>query len=263
MNYVKAKKQYGQNFLKNKEILNIIASSISVNSKDLIVEIGPGMGALTSYLYKKNSFLLCYEIDLQMKEYLEKFNTDRSKIIYGDFLKQNVLSDSCLYDYQDAFVVANIPYYITSPIIEKLLELSIFSEIVLLIQKEVAQRIVANAHTKDYNAFTLFIDYFYDSKIICTVDRNDFFPVPNVDSAVVKLIKKKNAPVRDQEFYFQFIKKAFTNKRKTLKNNMKDFDWNIIKAILERLGYKENIRAEEISREDFYKIVVEYKKIEQ
>lgn len=258
MKYIEAKKRYGQNFLKSREVLESIASVIEIQKEDLVIEIGPGMGALTAYLYQKNSFLLCYEIDIRMKEYLEKYNTDRSKVIFTDFLKQEVEEDMHSFPYQNVYVVANIPYYITSPIISKLLEISSISEIVLLVQKEVAERIVANSHSKDYNAFTLFIDYFYDATLLFSVDRNHFVPAPKVDSAVVHLVRKKYVPVEDKSFYFQFIKDAFSSKRKTLKNNLKSYDWKKIKSILFALGYTENVRAEEIKKEDFYVLAAKY-----
>ena len=218
MKEIKAKKRYGQNFLKNKEILQNIADAISIKQNDLVIEIGPGMGALTAYLFQKNSFLLCYEIDLRMKAYLEKFHTEKSCVIYDDFLKRDVLADIKKFPCENGYVVANIPYYITSPIIIKLLELSFFKEIVLLVQKEVAERIVADAQSKSYNAFTLYVDYFYDAELLFFVDRYQFTPIPNVDSAVVRLTKKENIPVKNKAFYFQFIKEAFSSKRKTLKN---------------------------------------------
>ncbi len=260
MKYVEAKKRYGQNFLKSREVLEKIANAIIIHENDLVIEIGPGMGALTEYLYQKHSFLLCYEIDTRMQEFLEKYNTEKSKVIYDDFLKREILLDINKFPYEKVYVVANIPYYITSSIITKLLELSIFEKIVLLVQKEVAQRITSSAHSKEYNAFTLYVDYYYEAELLFFVDRNQFTPAPKVDSAVVKLIKKENVPVQNKEFYFQFIKEAFSSKRKTLKNNLKNYDWEKIKGILERLGYTENVRAEEIRKEDFYQLVCLYEK---
>ena len=257
--YVKAKKKYGQNFLKNKEILENIANSISVQENDLIVEIGPGMGALTEYLYKKDCYLLCYEIDPRMKNYLENYNTKRSQVVFDDFLNRNVFEDVKRFSYHSLYVVANIPYYITSPIISKLIELEEKpKEIVLLVQKEVAERITADASTRDYNAFTLFISYLYEAKLLFYVDRNQFVPSPNVDSAVIQLIRKEKIEVQDKDFFLRFVRDAFQNKRKTLKNNLKEYDWKKIKHILEDLGYSENVRAEEIKKCDFYCLVNQY-----
>ena len=179
MEHVKALKKFGQNFLKNKNVLNNISSAVSVTDKDLIIEIGPGMGALTEYLVKKESALLCYEIDLRMKDYLQKYESDKVRIIYDDFMKRNILKDISDSNYENIYVMANIPYYITSPIIIKLIESPInFKKIVLLVQKEFAERLVANHRHKEYNAFTLFVDYFYETNINCIVSRHDFIPAP-------------------------------------------------------------------------------------
>lgn len=252
MEPVKALKRYGQNFLKNKIVLERISSLANVSEKDLIIEIGPGMGALTSYLSKKGCSLVCYEIDARMKEHLQQYENEKVKIIYDDFMKRDIVEDLSSYSYDKLYVVANIPYYITSPIILKLIESPvIFSKIVLLVQKEFAERLVANHGHKEYNAFTLFVDYFYEAKIDCIVSRDDFIPVPKVDSAVIELVKKETEDIYKKEEYFVFIKEAFKNKRKTLKNNLSNYDWNKIIEILNELGYKENIRAEEISKENF------------
>lgn len=259
MDYIKAKKKYGQNFLRNEKILSDIVNSVSVDSNDLIIEIGPGMGALTKYLCELNANLLCYEIDVRMKDYLFKYEADKIVIIYDDFMKRNVLEDIKDIQYKNLYVIANIPYYITSPIILKLINLEKeVKEIVLLVQKEVAERICATNNHKEYNAFTLAIDIDYDAELVFPVSRNSFVPVPNVDSAVIKLIRKKDIVVKDKTFYLKFISAAFQNKRKTLKNNLKQYNWLKIERILNELGYPENVRAEEISKGDFKILVNKY-----
>lgn len=260
MEYIQAKKKYGQNFLKNERILQKIACSVDVLENDLIIEIGPGMGALTEYLFQKESFLLCYEIDERMKAYLQKYDSKKSKVLYGDFLKRNIEEDIKNIPYENIYVVANIPYYITSPILSKLVEFAVpIKEIVLLVQKEFAERVVSESHCKEYNAFTLYIDAFYETKLISYVSKKDFYPVPKVDSAIIKLTRKEENNIKDIPFYLQFTKDAFLNKRKTLKNNLKSYDWNRIKKLLNELDYKENVRAEEISKEDFKELVNHYK----
>lgn len=252
MENVKALKKYGQNFLKNKEVLKKISSLVEVSEKDLILEIGPGMGALTEFLTQKNSFLLCYEIDERMKTFLNKYETNRTKVIYDDFMKRDILKDLSVYPYENLFVVANIPYYITSPILLKLIHFPVaFQKIVLLVQKEFAERLAALPGQKEYNALTLFVDYYYDVKINCIVSNIDFMPAPKVDSAVIELNLKERKEIFNKEGYFLFIKEAFQNKRKTLKNNLKKYDWSIVLPILQDLGYTENVRAEKISKEDF------------
>lgn len=259
MEYIKAQKKYGQNFLKSKEILSKIASSVEVGEKDLIIEIGPGMGALTEYLSLKNSYLVCYEIDKRMDVYLKKYENKKCKIIYGDFLKQDILEDTKDIPYENVYVVANIPYYITSPIISKLIEMKVKTkEIVLLVQKEFAQRITAESKHKEYNAFTLYVDLEYDASLLFKVGKEHFTPSPKVDSAVIKLSRKEEIGVQNKEFYLQFLRDAFENKRKTLRNNLKEYDWERINNILGVLGYKESVRAEEISKKDFKTLVNEY-----
>jgi 16S rRNA (adenine1518-N6/adenine1519-N6)-dimethyltransferase len=258
---IEAKKKYGQNFLKNKNVLENIADSVNVGTNDLIIEIGPGMGALTEYLALKGSYLICYEIDERMIPYLEKYNNSKTKIIYGDFLKRDIELDIKKYDFDTIYVIANIPYYITSPILTKLIESNInFKEIVLLVQKEFAERLTAKYNNKDYNALTLYVDYKYNANLLFNVSRKDFVPSPNVDSAVIKLTLKDNIDIADKDFYFKFIKDAFTNKRKTLKNNLKNYDWNKISYLLSKLGLDENVRAEQISPENFSYIVNNYQK---
>lgn len=259
MEFIKAQKKYGQNFLKSATVLSKIASSVEVTESDLILEIGPGMGALTKYLISKNTKLLCYEIDERMKVYLNELENEKCHVIYGDFLKRDILEDIKDISYNNLYVVANIPYYITSPIISKLLEMEVKpKEIVLLVQKEFAERITAEEKHKEYNAFTLYVDLEYTASLLFQVDRNHFIPVPNVDSAVIKLVRKEDSSVQNKEFYLKFIRDAFQNKRKTLKNNLKEYDWNKVSTILKELGYKENVRAEEIRKEDFKTLANKY-----
>jgi 16S rRNA (adenine1518-N6/adenine1519-N6)-dimethyltransferase len=128
------------------------------------------------------------------------------------------------------------------------------------VQKEFAERLTAKYNNKDYNALTLYVDYKYNANLLFNVSRNDFVPSPNVDSAVIKLTLKDNIDIKDKDFYFKFIKDAFTNKRKTLKNNLKNYDWNKISYLLNKLGLDENVRAEQISPENFSYIVNNYQK---
>lgn len=260
MNNIKAQKKYGQNFLNDKNILNKISNLASVTEDDLIIEIGPGTGALTSFLYQKKCYLLCYEIDLRMKSFLEQYS-NKTKVIYTDFLKSDIILDIKDIPFKNIYVVANIPYYITSPIIKKLLELEIdLKKIILLVQKEFAERITASYNTKQYNALTLYINYKYDASYAFDVNRKCFDPVPNVDSAVITLTKKENISVINKEFYFKFIKDAFQSKRKTLKNNLKAYNWAKISSLLKEMGYQENVRAEEIKMDDFVFLCNNYEK---
>ena len=257
---LKAQKKFGQNFLKDETILSRIASSIEINPDDLVIEIGPGMGALTKELKHANSYLLPYEIDERMKPYLEQFETEKSHIFYGDFLKRNLIEDIKTIPYKNLYVIANIPYYITSPILAKLIEQKTpIQKIVLLVQKEFGYRLCAKEKTKDYNAFTLYVDAKYDARVLFEVGKEFFVPVPKVDSVVIELVRNEKVEPQNFDFYLRFVRDAFQNKRKTLKNNMKSYDFNKIKSILATLGYQENVRAEEISKEDFRTLASLYK----
>ena len=145
---IKAKKSLGQNFLQDENILKKIANSIKTNTNDLIIEIGPGKGALTKYLKEKKSFLLCYELDQRLKEILKKLEDDRTKIIFKDFLQANILDDSKNFNYENIYIIANIPYYITTPIIKHVINLEKLKSMTLLVQKEVAERLTARPHNK-------------------------------------------------------------------------------------------------------------------
>ena len=244
---MKAKKSLGQNFLKDEKVLANIANLFSSAKNDLILEIGPGMGALTKYLILKKSPVIAYEIDLRMKEYLDKLNN--LEVIYQDFLTSN-LNELKKYQYQKLYVAANIPYYITTPIIEHIIKNVIPDKMVLLVQKEVAERFCALPNTKDYGYFTVFLNHYFNTHLEFEVPKEAFYPVPKVTSAVIVLDKKTNIISLDEKKFWAFVKMAFRQKRKTLKNNLKEY-WFIIEPILKENGYNPNVRAEELSYEMF------------
>jgi len=240
---IPAKKSLGQNFLKDETILKKISESFSVSSNDLILEIGPGKGALTKYLLQKGCQYVAYEIDERMKPIL---STMTSHVIYQDFLKSNLMLDLQSFSYDHLYVIANIPYYITTPIIEHIMNFSIsLQEMVLLVQKEVADRFVAQPHTRDYGYFTVYLNYYFEMEKIIDVARNCFDPIPNVDSAVVKFKRKETTKLNEQK-YFSFLKVCFLNKRKTLRNNLKNYDWNKILYVLQKYQLSDCVRAEEV-----------------
>lgn len=246
-----AKKSLGQNFLTDQTILQKISHSVSPTKNDLIIEIGPGKGALTKYLLQKDSQYLGFEIDERMKRILEDMT---NQIIFDDFLNRNLIEDLNSFSYEKLYVVANIPYYITTPIIEHLICSGLtFEKIVLLVQKEVADRFCAQPHTKDYGYFTVYLDYYFHVTKLFEVSRNCFNPVPNVDSAVVCFEKKERIEMNTKE-YFSFLKTCFSNKRKTLKNNLKQYSWDKIVPILEQNHYSQNVRAEEITSRVFLEL---------
>ena len=252
---IKAKKSLGQNFLKDENILKKIADSIKTNEEDLIIEIGPGTGALTKYLQAKNSFLICYEIDLRMKEILKAYENEKTKVIFKDFLTADIYEDGTNFDYQNIYVIANIPYYITTPIIKHLLNLTTIKSITLLVQKEVAERFSAKPKSKAYGSLTVYLNYYFNITNLFDVRRTSFYPIPNVDSSVVKFERKKETlNIKNEKLFFKLINDSFKMKRKTLKNNLKEYDWSKIKKVLEKNHLEENVRAEELSLEIFEQI---------
>ena len=148
---MKAKKRLGQNFLVNKLIINKIVDEVLACKKDLIIEIGPGKGALTKLLKEKKAFVLAYEIDLDLKQYLEKLEDNQTTIVWQDFLKSNIKQDLKKFKYEKLYIIGNLPYYITTPIIEHIINSDlIFEKLVIMVQKEVAQRFLALPHNKEY-----------------------------------------------------------------------------------------------------------------
>ena len=246
---MKAKKYYGQNFLKNEEIIKNITDLVNPNENDLIIEIGPGRGALTKYLIKKNCDLICIEIDTDLKIYLDKYQSKKCKIIYEDIL--NVDFKEITKNYQNIYVVGNLPYYITSPILEYLINSIKAQKMVFMVQKEVADRYSAKVNTKDYGYFTLFLSFYYEVNKEIYVGKNNFDPIPKVDSEVISLSLKDKVSDINPEKYFAFLKECFSHKRKTLKNNIVSYDFEKIMNVLNKYGLNESVRAEQI-REDIF-----------
>ncbi|MCM1053120.1 MAG: 16S rRNA (adenine(1518)-N(6)/adenine(1519)-N(6))-dimethyltransferase RsmA [Ruminococcus sp.] len=252
---IKAKKSLGQNFLNDESVLKKIADSVYITSDDLIIEIGPGKGALTKYLVKKDSFFVAYEIDERMKDILSGYKNDKVKIIYGDFLQADILADINDIDYKNIYVIANIPYYITTPIIKKIIDLEKLQSMTLLVQKEVALRFSAEPNSKSYGSLTVFLNYYFDIKYLFTVKNTSFTPVPKVDSAVINFVRKeKNKNLKNEELFFKLVEDAFKMKRKTLKNNLKSYNWKKVLEVLYKYNLPENVRAEQVSLEVFIEI---------
>jgi 16S rRNA (adenine1518-N6/adenine1519-N6)-dimethyltransferase len=240
------KKRFGQNFLKDENLLKKIVTSANIKGEK-VIEIGPGMGALTKYIVKDVSFLYAYEVDTTLKDHLSKLfhNQDNMKIIYEDFLE----ADLSIYQ-GDVSVIGNIPYNITSPIIFKLIGTDAVKKIVIMIQKEVGERIIATPNTKAYNALSVILQTNYDIKKIVDVHKKMFYPVPKVDSVVIQMIKKADLDERFQTF----VKACFKQKRKTLANNLLEAlisDKERVYNVLKTLNYTNDVRAEAIKQSDF------------
>ncbi len=255
------KKKFGQNFIIDENIINNIVTKANVDKDTLVIEIGPGAGSLTYFLAKFAKNVLCYEIDTTLKEILRDNlkEYDNVEVIYNDFLKVNVLDDIKKYEYKKLYVIANLPYYITTPIIIKLIEDDInVDKIVVMVQKEVGDRFKAVPGTKDYSSLSVFLSYYYNIKKIMDVSKNVFIPKPNVDSIVVEFNKKeKNLNVMDEQLFFKLIKDSFEFKRKTLKNNLKNYDLEKIEKVLKKHKLDLSVRAEQISLELFVEIANE------
>lgn len=252
------KKKYGQNFIIDPNIVKNIISKSDIDKETLVIEVGPGAGALTTLLSQNAKNVLCYEIDNNLKEILDIVLNDKSnvKVIYDDFLKRNIKKDIEKYSYRKLYVVANLPYYITTPIITKLIEDKIFvNKIVIMIQKEVAERFRAKPGTKAYSSISVFLNYHFNIKKLMNVNENVFIPKPKVDSIVLELIKKKDSYyVKNEEALFKLIRDSFRQKRKTLRNNLTNYDLIKIDNILQKHQFSLQSRAEQIPIDVFIDI---------
>lgn len=264
---IKANKSLGQNFLISQEVVEKIVDCSEITKEDLIIEIGPGLGTLTKYLLEKAGKVICIELDTKMLQILEdRFSLyNNFEIINNDVLKVDlkelIKKEKENQEIKNVKIVANLPYYITTPIIMKLLEEELELEsITVMIQKEVADRLIAVPGQKNTGAITYSVYYYATSEGILEVPNDSFIPEPEVTSKVIKLNIRKEPVVnpKDKEKMFKIIKNAFMQKRKTLLNsltNNKIFDnkQQGIK-ILKSLNINENIRPEELTLEQFEKI---------
>lgn len=270
---IHANKNLGQNFLINENAIDKIIESANINKEDLIIEIGPGLGTLTSRLLEKAGKVICVELDTRMIQILEdRFKLyDHFELIHDDILKvdlnevikNNVESDTPVIPkkLKHVKIVANLPYYITTPIIMKLLEEKLtIDSITVMIQKEVADRLIALPGQKNTGAITYSVYYYAESEKIMDVENNSFIPEPNVTSTVIKLNVRKNPPVnvRDEKLMFKIIKQAFMQRRKTLVNALSNLKLYSSKEeiveMLKKLNIDEKIRGEAISLEQYANI---------
>lgn len=251
------KKKFGQNFLKDDNIITKIVNSANIEQPALIIEIGPGSGALTKKLIEKGN-VLAYEIDKELEQPLKKTFQDCNHIsfIFDDFLTRNIKEDISKKSFQHLYIIANLPYYITTPIITKLIEEKIpIDQMILMVQKEVGNRFSAQPGTKDYSSITVFLNYYFDIKKLFEVSRKNFYPQPNVDSMMISFQKKKNKPVvKEEEKFLKLIRDSFQYKRKNLRNNLKNYPLDKIEETLKKYGMDLNIRAENIPLSLFVEI---------
>lgn len=266
--FFRTKKRLGQNFLINPDVIGDIIDFANITKEDTVLEIGPGVGFVTEQLVKHAKKVIAVELDEEAIKELEKLDCDNLEIIHNDILKTDISALS-----EDSVkVVANIPYYITSPIIAHLLgeiddlnnkNRNKIKDIILMVQEEVARRIVATekSQSKQYGLLTILSQFWADCEIIRLVGRKSFYPAPKVNSALVslKVRQKPLLDLKDYSFFRRVIKAAFSQRRKTLKNCLvgAGFDKEKVARAIADLGLDENIRGEKLSIQEFGKLAGE------
>lgn len=259
-------KNFGQNFLTDRNILEKIVEVSAIDKDYGVIEIGPGFGVLTKFLLEKAGKVVSIEIDTRLKEVLDYTLSgyDNFEFVQSDALKtdlKKLIEEK--FNQKKIVVVANLPYYVTTPIITKLLESNLDLEsITIMVQKEVAQRLVADETSKDNSSISLFVKYYADANIAFNVSRNVFVPAPNVDSAVVNLKLKKDR-FEYEKTMFKLIKNGFENRRKTILNSFckSGIEKDKIIEVLAKLNIDTRTRAEKLSLEDFKNIAKEYENL--
>ena len=263
-----ANKRYGQNFLIDDNILQGIVSAADITDKDLVIEIGPGLGNLTEYILNTAKYGLLVEIDPKMIAVLEDRFKDKTNytLLNEDILKVDIdnlvekIKTENNIDFKSVKVVANLPYYITTPIIFQLLEDSnCIESITVMVQKEVAERMTADSHSKEYGILTIMVDYFSNANIDIIVPNSSFIPEPGVTSAVITLKKNRKYKVNNEKVFFELVHKAFAQRRKKMtnslsSNNFNDMSKQEIEDLFTNCNLKLTTRAEELETTDFVKI---------
>lgn len=252
------KKKFGQNFIIDENVINSIIDKSKIDKDTLVIEVGPGAGSLTYKLGISAKNVICYEIDTTLENVLKENTRDLNnvKVIYQDFLKANVLDDIKSYEYKKLYFVANLPYYITTPIIIKIIEDCIpVDKMVFMVQKEVGNRFKALPGSKEYGSLSVYLNYYFGVKKILDISRHVFMPEPNVDSIIVEFSKKENLlAVKNEAVFFKLIRDSFTQKRKTLRNNLKGYNLEKVEEALNRHNLDLSVRAEQLSTEIFIEI---------
>ncbi|MDN5471134.1 MAG: 16S rRNA (adenine(1518)-N(6)/adenine(1519)-N(6))-dimethyltransferase RsmA, partial [Lactococcus lactis] len=259
------KKKFGQNFLTDHNILTKITQTAELSKEVNVIEIGPGIGSLTQYLLEEAAEVMAFEIDKSLIPILEETMApyDNFTLVSADILKVDLLSEIQKFKNPNLpiKVVANLPYYITTPILMHLIESKIpFSEFVVMMQKEVADRIAASPKTKAYGSLSIAVQYYMEASVAFIVPRTVFIPAPNVDSAILKMVRRE-APlveVEDEEWFFKTMHSSFVHRRKTLMNNLQAAFGKESKPEIEKLlaqaEISPTIRGEALSIEEFAKL---------
>ena len=258
------KKSFGQNFLTDTNILQRIVDTAEIDDQVNVIEIGPGIGALTEFLAERAAEVMAFEIDHRLVPILADTlrDFDNVTVVNEDILKVDLAQHIQNFKNPDLpiKVVANLPYYITTPILMHLIESGIpFSEFVVMMQKEVADRISAQPNTKAYGSLSIAVQYYMTAKVAFIVPRTVFVPAPNVDSAILKMVRRPEpaVEVEDESFFFKISKASFTHRRKTLWNNLtgyfgktEEIKDKLTKA-LNQAGLSPSVRGEALSLEEF------------
>ncbi len=249
-------KRFGQNFIEDKSLLNKIADAAEITQNDTVLEIGVGAGTLTRVLTERAKKVVGYEIDKNLAPILAETlsGVENAEVVFRDFMRDSVENVREIVG-EDFIVVANLPYYITSPITMRLLEdFPECKRIVIMVQKEVAERFTAMCGVKDYGSITAAIDYYGDAKYMFTVTRDNFYPMPNVDSAVVRIDRNSKYKVLSEKAFKEVLRIAFLSRRKTLVNNLINnlpIKREDAENLLCGLDIDKNIRGEALSTEQF------------
>ena len=261
------KKSFGQNFLTDTNILQKIVDTAEIDKKVNVIEIGPGIGALTEFLAESSAEVMAFEIDDRLVPILADTlrDFDNVTVVNQDILKVDLAQYIAEFKNPDLpiKVVANLPYYITTPILMHLIESGIpFSEFVVMMQKEVADRISAQPNTKAYGSLSIAVQYYMTAKVAFIVPRTVFVPAPNVDSAILKMVRRDQpaVAVQDEKFFFKVSKASFVHRRKTLWNNLtscfgkSEATKGKLTAALERADLSPSVRGEALSLEEFARL---------
>lgn len=266
------KKKFGQNFLIDPHVLDKIVDAAQITKDDFVLEIGPGIGTLTQYLCENARQVLAVEIDDKLipilKETLQPY--DNVEVLHGDILKQDIQQIADTYnDGKPIKVVANLPYYITTPIIMELFESHVpLANVTVMVQKEVADRMKAEPGTKDYGALSLAVQYYAKPYIAAFVPPNCFMPRPNVGSAVIRLDCLTRVPVEvhNEKLMFRLIRASFNQRRKTLQNGIANsaelsFTKEQAARAIEQTGFDVRIRGEKLGLEEFARLADELERM--
>lgn len=252
---VKFKKKFGQNFLKDNRVVERIVDCANLDKDSLVIEVGPGGAIMTRELAKRAKQVIAYEIDEDLKDELNSRLSDFNNVSinFKDFLEADLEKDLSNYDYENLYFVSNVPYYITTPILMKLIGSGLnFKKIVMMVQKEVGDRFSTQCGNKEYGSITVLLNYYFKVKKEFYVSRKQFIPEPNVDSVIVSFSEKQDKlSLNNFDVFQKLVRDSFQFKRKNIRNNLKNYDLDKILEVLQKYNYDLNVRAEQLKLEIF------------